>query len=111
MPLPSSFGRIVRDGDYVRKIVEERDATDDERALDEMNAGLYVFDEPKLRSVLAEVKNDNAQGEYYLTDAVGHLVARGERALPVSVDDYRRVLGVNDRVELAAAGAYLRNLL
>jgi bifunctional UDP-N-acetylglucosamine pyrophosphorylase/glucosamine-1-phosphate N-acetyltransferase len=103
MPLPSSYGRIVRKGKGVARIVEERDATDDERSIDEMNAGLYAYDERKLRAAAAELKNDNAQREYYLTDTVGALVAKGEAVTPVLVDDFHSVLGVNDRVELAEA--------
>ena len=81
MPLPSSFGRIVRHGDgtSVAKIVEARDADPGELELDEMNAGLYAFDERKLRAAIAELRNDNAQAEYYLTDTVAQLPAAGER--------------------------------
>lgn len=111
MPLPSSFGRIVRDGQHVARIVEARDATPDELILDEMNAGLYVYDEPKLRSAIAELKNDNAQAEYYLTDTIAALAKRGERIVPVLAGDYRTVLGVNDRVELAAAAALINRRL
>ena len=111
MPLPSAFGRIVRDGERVARIVEARDATDDELELDEMNAGLYAFDEAKLRRAIAELRRDNAQGEYYLTDTVGRFVGEGERVLPVVASDFRSVLGVNDRVELAAASAALRKRL
>jgi bifunctional UDP-N-acetylglucosamine pyrophosphorylase/glucosamine-1-phosphate N-acetyltransferase len=113
MPLPSAFGRIVRDdaGERVAKIVEARDASPDELELDEMNAGLYAFDEKKLRAAIAELRNDNAQGEYYLTDTIATLNARGERVVPVVAPDYRSVLGVNDRVELAAAAALLNRRL
>ena len=111
MPLPSAFGRIVRDGERVARIVEARDATDEELALDEMNAGLYAFDEAKLRRAIAELGSDNAQGEYYLTDTIGRLVGVGEIVRPVVASDYRGVLGVNDRVELAAASAALRRRL
>ena len=111
MPLPSSFGRIVRDGSHVARIVEARDALDDELAIDEMNAGLYAYDERKLRAAIAELRNDNAQAEYYLTDTVGSLVASGLRVVPVPATDARSVLGVNDRVELAAASALLNRRL
>jgi bifunctional UDP-N-acetylglucosamine pyrophosphorylase/glucosamine-1-phosphate N-acetyltransferase len=107
MPLPSSFGRIVRKGDAVERIVEARDASADELELDEMNAGLYAFDETKLRRAVAELKADNAQGEYYLTDAVAHFTRNGERVVPIVAEDYRSVLGVNDRAELAQAAALL----
>jgi len=106
MPLPSSLGRVVRDGDRVAKIVEARDATPDELELDEMNAGLYAFDEAKLRRAISELRNDNAQGEYYLTDAVAQL-ARGDRVVPVLAENFLSVLGVNDRSELASARALL----
>jgi bifunctional UDP-N-acetylglucosamine pyrophosphorylase/glucosamine-1-phosphate N-acetyltransferase len=113
MPLPSSFGRIVRDGggDRVARIVEARDATDDELAVDEMNAGLYAYDEAKLRAAVAELRSDNAQNEYYLTDTIAHFATRSERVVPVVADDFRSVLGVNDRVELAAASALLNRRL
>jgi bifunctional UDP-N-acetylglucosamine pyrophosphorylase/glucosamine-1-phosphate N-acetyltransferase len=111
MPLPSSFGRIVRSGSTVAKIVEFRDCTDDERAIDEMNAGIYAFDEPALRGVIGGLKADNAQGELYLTDTVGMLVAGARRVVPVAAADYRLVLGVNDRAELALARAALNERL
>jgi bifunctional UDP-N-acetylglucosamine pyrophosphorylase/glucosamine-1-phosphate N-acetyltransferase len=105
MPLPSSFGRIVRRDASVERIVEYRDASDVERTIDEMNAGIYAFHEPALREVIGELRDDNAQGEFYLTDTVGLLVGRSRRVVPVVAADYRTVLGVNDRVELAVARA------
>jgi bifunctional UDP-N-acetylglucosamine pyrophosphorylase/glucosamine-1-phosphate N-acetyltransferase len=111
MPLPSNFGRIVRRGEQVERIVEQRDATADELTIDEMNAGLYIFDEAKLRAAIVELKSDNAQNEYYLTDAIAHFAKAGERIVPVLAEDYRTVLGVNDRAEAAAAGARLNALL
>jgi bifunctional UDP-N-acetylglucosamine pyrophosphorylase/glucosamine-1-phosphate N-acetyltransferase len=111
MPLPSSFGRIVRDGATVARIVEYRDCTTSEREIDEMNAGIYAFDERALRSVIGRLANDNAQGELYLTDSVGLLVAESRRVVPVLVADHRFVLGVNDRVELALARAVMNERL
>jgi bifunctional UDP-N-acetylglucosamine pyrophosphorylase/glucosamine-1-phosphate N-acetyltransferase len=111
MPLPSNFGRVIRRADRVERIVEQRDATPDELAVDEMNAGLYVFDEAKLRAAVAQLGNDNAQAEYYLTDTIAHLVRAGERVVPICADDHRLVLGINDRAELAAARARLGALL
>ncbi len=105
MPLPSNFGRIVREGERVARIVELRDADDRERAIDEMNAGIYAFPESHLREVVAKLRNDNAQREYYLTDAIAHAAAAGRRALPVAVESFEEVLGVNDRSELARARA------
>ena len=77
MPLPSNFGRIVRKGDEVERIVEVRDAAPRELAIDEMNAGIYAFDEGQLRDAVGALKNDNAQEEYYLTDTVAHFVKGG----------------------------------
>jgi bifunctional UDP-N-acetylglucosamine pyrophosphorylase/glucosamine-1-phosphate N-acetyltransferase len=111
MPLPSSFGRIVRAGNAVERIVEAKDCTPEQLALDEMNAGIYAYDERALRTAIARVGNANAQGEYYLTDTVELLIAAGHRAAPVPVADYRSVLGVNDRVELADARAVLNRRL
>jgi bifunctional UDP-N-acetylglucosamine pyrophosphorylase / glucosamine-1-phosphate N-acetyltransferase len=119
MPLPSSFGRIVRTAGAaspgaapgVERIVEAKDCTAEQLAIDEMNAGIYAFGEAALREIMPQIGNANAQGEYYLTDAVELLLASGRRIAPVPVADYRSVLGVNDRVELANASAILNRRL
>jgi bifunctional UDP-N-acetylglucosamine pyrophosphorylase/glucosamine-1-phosphate N-acetyltransferase len=111
MPLPSSFGRIVRGRSGVAKIVEARDCTPAELAIDEMNAGIYAFDEPNLRAVIDKLSDNNAQRELYLTDTVELLIDAGRRVVPVVADDYRAVLGVNDRVELANARTVLNRAL
>ncbi len=83
---PTGLGRIVRDADgQFMDIVEEKDATPEQRAIREVNMSTYVFDGPQLVRALAELKNDNRQGEYYITDCPGILRAHGEdvRALPV----------------------------
>ncbi len=103
MPLPSNFGRIVRRGHDIERIVEVRDASADELALDEMNAGIYAFDEAELRDAVGALRNENAQNEYYLTDTVEHFVRAGKRVRPVLTHDHLHVLGINDRVELALA--------
>src|SRR6185312_11168196 len=103
MPLTSNFGRIVRNGQDIERIVEVRDASSAELAIDEMNAGIYAFEEAMLRDAVARLKADNAQKEYYLTDTVADFVGRGRRVVPVRCADRRNVLGVNDRVELAEA--------
>lgn len=111
MPLPSNFGRIIRrDGD-VERIVEVKDATPDELAVDEMNCGIYAFDEGQVRDAVGALRNDNAQQEYYLTDVVEYFVGGGKRVRPVLVDDPIHVLGVNDRVELALARKHLNGRL
>jgi bifunctional UDP-N-acetylglucosamine pyrophosphorylase/glucosamine-1-phosphate N-acetyltransferase len=112
MPLPSSFGRVLRTGGAaVERIVEAKDCTPEQLAVDEMNAGIYAFDETALREVMPRIGNANAQGEYYLTDALELLLAAGRRAVAVEARDYRAVLGVNDRVELANAAALLNRRL
>jgi bifunctional UDP-N-acetylglucosamine pyrophosphorylase / glucosamine-1-phosphate N-acetyltransferase len=100
---PTGLGRIVRDEQgEVRAIVEERDATPDQRAIREINAGVYVVEAAELRSGLARLSTDNDQGEQYVTDVLGLLVADGKRVAGVPADDADDVLGCNDRVELAA---------
>jgi bifunctional UDP-N-acetylglucosamine pyrophosphorylase / glucosamine-1-phosphate N-acetyltransferase len=103
MPLPSYFGRIVRRGAVVERIVEVRDATPEQLASTEMNAGIYAFDESALREAVTRLRTDNAQSEYYLTDAVEYFTRAGKRVLPIVAADRLHVLGINDRVELAAA--------
>jgi bifunctional UDP-N-acetylglucosamine pyrophosphorylase/glucosamine-1-phosphate N-acetyltransferase len=101
---PSGYGRIVRDAEgNVERVVETKadgDATDDELALDEVNAGIYAFDRAKLFAALAEVKADNAQGEYYLPDVLPILLAQGETVVAFELDTPDYMIGVNDRADL-----------
>lgn len=103
LPLPSSFGRIVREGRTVARIVEARDATPAELEIEEMNAGIYAFRESELRDAVANLRNDNAQGEYYLTDVVDRFVTQGRRVHPVVSQQPLDGLGINDRADLARA--------
>lgn len=103
MPLPSYFGRIVRRGPLVERIVEVSDATPEQLDIDEMNAGIYAFDEDALRGAVKQLRSDNAQSEYYLTDTVAYFVENGKRVRPVPATDHLHVLGINDRLELARA--------
>lgn len=104
----TGYGRIVRDaaGD-VAAIVEHKDASHAERAIDEINAGLYVFDATVLRGALAKLSTDNAQGELYLTDVLRLAREAGEKVGAFIAPQAATVEGVNDRVQLAAAGAEL----
>jgi bifunctional UDP-N-acetylglucosamine pyrophosphorylase/glucosamine-1-phosphate N-acetyltransferase len=100
---PTGLGRIVRDDDgTVREIVEERDATDSERAIREINAGVYVGDAGALRRALARIGADNDQGEQYVTDVLALLVAEGAPVGGFRAEDADDVLGCNDQRELAA---------
>ena len=107
-PLP--YGRIVRDADgNVRAIVEEGDATEEERAIRELNSSTYVFDAAELWGALDKLKPDNVQGELYLTDTVRMLVEAGKPVATYKSEDPEAPVGVNTRVELAAAAAALRD--
>ena len=105
---PGSYGRVIRDAAGIR-IVEAKDATPAELEVDEVNAGLYVFDADALRPALAGLTNDNAQGEYYLPDVVPAIAAAGGRASASLVADASLLLGVNTRVELAEAAQIIRD--
>ena len=106
---PGAYGRVLRDeAGGVRAIVEARDATADERAGREINAGLYAFEVPALLEVLGKLKPQNTQGEYYLTDVVGLLRAAGKTVGAVKVEDPAEALGVNTLAELAEITLLLR---
>jgi bifunctional UDP-N-acetylglucosamine pyrophosphorylase/glucosamine-1-phosphate N-acetyltransferase len=107
VPDPTGYGRIVRDGEEVARIVEQADATADELALDEINAGIYVFDAQALGEGIAALEAANAQGELYLTDVVAHARAAGRRVGARVLDDYLQTEGVNDRAQLAERSAEL----
>jgi bifunctional UDP-N-acetylglucosamine pyrophosphorylase/glucosamine-1-phosphate N-acetyltransferase len=107
-PLP--YGRIVRDGEgNLSAIVEEGDATETEQAIRELNSSTYVFGGSELWQALDELKPDNVQGELYLTDTVRALVEAGKRVATYKADDPEAPVGINTRVELAAAAAVLRD--
>src|SRR5665811_686363 len=105
---PFGYGRIIRAADgSVAGIVEQKDATDDQLAITEINAGLYAFDALVLRKALARVGTDNAQGEKYLTDVLGVIRGLGLRVSAHLVEDVWQTEGVNDRVQLSRLGAEL----
>ena len=109
MPDATGYGRIIRQADgSVEKIVEHKDATEAERAVKEVNSGIYCFDAQALFAALEKVTNDNAQGEYYLPDVLGILKKQGERIWAVAADDFEETLGVNSRAQLAKAEHILR---
>ncbi|HOA59636.1 MAG TPA: bifunctional UDP-N-acetylglucosamine diphosphorylase/glucosamine-1-phosphate N-acetyltransferase GlmU, partial [Dermatophilaceae bacterium] len=108
IPDPTGYGRIVRDADgSVARIVEQKDATDDERAITEVNSGIYAFEATLLTQALAGLGTDNAQGEKYLTDVVGIARAQGRAVAAYVLADVWQTEGVNDKIQLARLGAEL----
>jgi len=104
MPDPTGYGRIVRDprGDLLA-IVEHRDATPEQREIDEVNSGIYAFAYPALERALANLTAHNAQGEYYLTDTVELLRRADQRVAVVCATDHRELLGINTVEQLEQA--------
>jgi bifunctional UDP-N-acetylglucosamine pyrophosphorylase/glucosamine-1-phosphate N-acetyltransferase len=105
---PTGYGRVVRDAEgHVDRIVEQKDATDDELGIAEINSGIYAFDVAVLKEALARVGTDNTQGEKYLTDVVQIARESGRDVRAHVVDDLWQTEGVNDRVQLSALGREL----
>jgi bifunctional UDP-N-acetylglucosamine pyrophosphorylase/glucosamine-1-phosphate N-acetyltransferase len=100
---PSGYGRIVRDGENVVGIVEQKDATEVQRAIKEINTGVMVCPAGQLQRWLDNLGNDNAQGEYYLTDVVAMAVRDGIDVKGVKADNWIEVMGINDKKQLAEA--------
>jgi bifunctional UDP-N-acetylglucosamine pyrophosphorylase / glucosamine-1-phosphate N-acetyltransferase len=98
---PFGLGRIVREGGEIVRIVEQKDATDAERAIKEINSGIMVAPTAHLKRWLGALKNNNAQGEYYLTDIVAQAVADGVRVVSAQPSAQWEVAGVNSKVQLA----------
>lgn len=107
---PRGFGRIVRDArtKHVTRIVEDRDCTPEERAIDEVNLGVYCFDGRGLVAALPRLSDDNAQKELYLTDVLAMFVAEGRPATAIELDDPSEGIGVNTLAELSEARAVLQ---
>jgi bifunctional UDP-N-acetylglucosamine pyrophosphorylase/glucosamine-1-phosphate N-acetyltransferase len=112
VPDPSGYGRILRDDDCaLTGIVEERDADDEQRAIAEVNAGVYALPIAPLRRALAGLATDNAQGELYLTDAALHVLHASGGAAVCLQDDWEQILGVNDLADFATVQAIARERL
>lgn len=109
---PAGYGRIVRDAEgQVARIVEQRDADAAVAAIREVNPSIYAFDSALLWPALTELRPDNVQGEYYLTDVISRFRGQGAQVRATAVTDSRDILGVNTRIELAAVGAILKSRL
>ncbi|MFJ4225587.1 bifunctional UDP-N-acetylglucosamine diphosphorylase/glucosamine-1-phosphate N-acetyltransferase GlmU [Microbacterium sp. NPDC089695] len=107
---PTGYGRVIRDAaGAVQRIVEQKDASADEAAVTEINAGVYVFRAPDLRTQLARVTQDNAQGEMYLTTVIELLRADDQRVAAEIAVDTASTFGINDRIQLAEAGRVLND--
>jgi bifunctional UDP-N-acetylglucosamine pyrophosphorylase / glucosamine-1-phosphate N-acetyltransferase len=110
LPDPDSYGRIVRDnGGRVVKIVEKKDATEDELAIKEINTGTYCFNSKELFDALNQVRPDNAQKEFYLTDVIGILTGKGLPVYAHKAKDPNEVLGVNTIEERARIEELFKN--
>lgn len=98
---PTGMGRIIRSGDNIVGIVEHKDATDEQRAICEINTGMMMMNGADLKRWLGALTNDNAQGEYYLTDLIAMAASEGKRIQSAQPDSPQEVEGVNNRVQLA----------
>lgn len=105
---PFGYGRIIRDGSNLSRIVEEKDADDSEKSVNEVNSGMYIFDCAALSDALERITNYNAQGEYYLPDAIEIIKNSGRRAAAVPMDNADEIRGVNTLEQLAEAEQLMR---
>src|SRR5262249_9777169 len=99
---PHGYGRVLRQGGRVKRIVEDRDATDDEKKVSEINTSVYCFDGRRLVPALERGRPENDQGEYYLTDVIDLLGKAGGRIEAITIEDPEEALGVNDRKHVPA---------
>lgn len=100
---PFGYGRIIRDASGLQKIVEEKDATEDEKLVQEVNSGMYIFRADALSDALSKITNDNAQGEYYLPDTIEIIKNMGLSVNAVPMDNADEIKGVNTLEQLAEA--------
>lgn len=106
---PAGYGRIIRDEDgNFLKSVEHKDATDAELASHEINSGMYIFDTKELKEALEKIEPNNAQGEYYLPDALTIIRNKGLKADAFALDDPEDIIGVNDQEQLRTAAIVIR---
>ncbi|WEV45654.1 bifunctional UDP-N-acetylglucosamine diphosphorylase/glucosamine-1-phosphate N-acetyltransferase GlmU [Streptococcaceae bacterium ESL0687] len=105
---PTGYGRIIRDNGQVAKIVEQKDASAEEKLVPEINTGTYLFDNKALFDALTKINSDNAQGEYYLTDVIEIFKKADQKVSAYTLEDFDESLGVNDRVALAQAEKIMR---
>lgn len=100
---PTNYGRIVRDGDKLAGIVEEKDATPEQKAVKEVNAGIYCLNWQKIKPAFSHLTSNNAQGEYYLTDIISWGVKNGLNVNAYILDNNEEIFGINSKLHLAEA--------
>jgi bifunctional UDP-N-acetylglucosamine pyrophosphorylase/glucosamine-1-phosphate N-acetyltransferase len=105
---PFGYGRIVKENGQVTKIVEQKDCTEEQKLIKEVNAGVYVFDNKELFEALKHITTNNAAGEYYLTDVIALFVNKGLKVGSYAVKDVDETLGVNDRYQLSIAAKIIQ---
>ena len=107
---PTGYGRIVRDANgNLLKIVEQKDATEEEKAINEINGGIYTFDGKLLKYALSKLDNNNVQNEYYLTDTIEILLNEGKRVDAIAIEASDDIAGVNSRIQLAGVTQVMKN--
>ncbi len=106
---PFGYGRIIRSGNQVVGIVEEKDATPQQREINEINSGMYAFDGAALHTAIAGLNTNNSQGEEYLTDVIKIMTSREGIVIGVSAHEPSDILGINDRAQLATAAGIMRD--
>jgi bifunctional UDP-N-acetylglucosamine pyrophosphorylase/glucosamine-1-phosphate N-acetyltransferase len=108
---PTGYGRIICDGENITRIVEEKDATDQERKITEVNSGMYFFDTNFLKSLPGKLNTSNVQGEFYLTDSIEVAVSEGLKVSKHIIKNDKEIFGINDRDQLEKAARLMRKII
>ena len=98
---PFGYGRIIRENNQIKGIVEEKDASKEEKTIQEINSGIYCFNGKELKDILGELDNDNSQNEYYITDGIKKVVEKGQKVGGYKISDIVQIKGVNNRIQLS----------
>ena len=106
---PFGYGRIVKENGKISNIVEEKEANENEKKIDEINTGVYIFKNESLLYAIEKIDNNNSKGEYYLTDAIKILSTEGYKVDSFQIEDEDEILGVNSKAQLAQASKISRN--